>query len=109
MFTREFPDFDYDFHALIAELPEGWADTSWHNDSMPSAALSHDVGVRLWFDYADAALSEMSEWRADGSIRKFTLVGADSLTMFQSDDWAEMREWIKSNSAYIVQCNAAAE
>lgn len=50
---REFPDFPV---ADMPALPEGWIDTSYHNDACPS--YTSPDGVVIWIDYADPAQRE---------------------------------------------------
>lgn len=104
IYCEEFPDFDYDYKALIAELGEGWTDVSWKNDSCPSASIwmnkELEHAYRLWFDYKDCNLSEFSERRkldASAGIMKmyqFSLVDADGTEIFETDKWDEMRSAI---------------
>ena len=51
----EFPDYDD-----TITLPEGWIDTSWHNDVCPSFEKTFgDTTFRLWCDYVDPERREM--------------------------------------------------
>jgi hypothetical protein len=104
-YKHEFPDFDYDVAALIAELPAGWSDRSWHNDAMPKASADPGGYVELWFDYADAALSEFPEGRECETMKRFCLTSHmnDGQPIFETDDWPTMREWIKANADLIKQ------
>jgi hypothetical protein len=46
-YKTEFPDFDYE---LI--IPDGWTDSSWHNDVSPSIEKQvGDIKYRIWCDY----------------------------------------------------------
>lgn len=48
-YKTEFPDFDNEL-----SLPEGWIDTSWHNDVSPSFEKQFgDVTYKIWCDYKD--------------------------------------------------------
>lgn len=52
-YRREFPDYGpVDF-----AIPQGWDDTSWHNDSCPSWR-NESLGLQLFADYADRAKRE---------------------------------------------------
>jgi hypothetical protein len=48
-YRKEFPDFDFD----IPALPDGFFDTSWHNNVSPSFEhkLTDTHSVTLWVDY----------------------------------------------------------
>lgn len=96
-----FSDFDYDYIGLIEKLP-GWNDSTWRNDTSPSATPEDDR-FRLWFDYSSPSLSEHIESRLDGSMKRFTLTidwptdkdGVDpGTTVFASDDWESMKAFI---------------
>ncbi len=54
-YKTEFPDFD---NELI--LPDGWVDTSWHNDVSPSFEKQFgDVTYRIWCDYENTDRREV--------------------------------------------------
>lgn len=56
--TTAFPGFELDF-----QLPEGFEDTSWHHNETPSFDKVQPDGtvLRLWVDYADRALSRLTD------------------------------------------------
>ena len=54
-YQKEFPDF-----VLDVTLPEGFEDTSWHNDVCPSFTDTARKLI-LWIDYADPDLREFPE------------------------------------------------
>jgi hypothetical protein len=58
LYAREFPDFELDF-----KLPEGFKDSSWHNNETPSFDKAQPNGtlLRLWVDYADRSMSSMPQ------------------------------------------------
>jgi hypothetical protein len=60
-FEREFRDFPADTMPVI---PAGFADTSWHNDTMPSFT-SLPLRLSLWVDYADRDLRELPDCNRD--------------------------------------------
>ena len=48
-YKQEFPDFDTELH-----LPEGWIDTSWHNDICPSFEKQFGaVTYKIFCDYTN--------------------------------------------------------
>ena len=79
-FREEFPDF-----VLDVTLPDGWEDTSWHNDSCPSFEFGK---FRLWIDYADCDHREIE------SGKRFMLVvlddHADFVEVCSTDNWSDM-------------------
>jgi hypothetical protein len=58
LYAREFPGFQLDF-----ELPEGFEDTSWHNNETPSFDKLQPDGtiLKLRVDYADRNKSTLPE------------------------------------------------
>jgi len=58
LYAREFPDFELDF-----KLPEGFEDSSWHNNVTPSFDKVQPDGtiLKLWVDYADRSKSTLPE------------------------------------------------
>lgn len=54
-YKSEFPHYDD-----TLTLPEGWVDTSWHNDVCPSfEKLIGDMRYRIWCDFKDPELREV--------------------------------------------------
>jgi len=57
--NSEFPNYDD-----TITMPEGWIDTSWHNDVCPSfEKVFGDTTFRLWCDFKDPALREVGGLR----------------------------------------------
>lgn len=76
LYAREFPGFELDF-----KLPDGFEDTSWHNNETPSfdKLQSNGTVLRLWVDYADRSKSSLPD---DEAYSRF------SLTRYTADmDW----------------------
>jgi len=65
-YKTEFPDF-----VLDVEIPPGFEDNSWHNDTMPNW-YHEGKQLHLWIDYTDDSLREMP-----GAGSKFMLIQAD--------------------------------
>jgi len=58
-YKTEFPHYDD-----TLSLPEGWIDTSWHNDICPSfERVCGDTTFRLWCDFKDPELRELGGLR----------------------------------------------
>lgn len=59
-YRTEFPDFAPE---TMPALPEGWADTSWHNDQCPyfERQLAPETMLRLFVNYADRELREFPD------------------------------------------------
>ena len=78
-YLREFPDFDH-----APELPEGFEDVSWHNDSSPSFQYT-STGNTLYINFKAPALREYE-------AAFFVIDNADSgeaSTLYIGDDRAE--------------------
>lgn len=73
----EFPD--YPANAMPA-LPDGWYDSSWHNDTCPSYTRG-DERATILIDYPDAADREFS-------CQARFVVMVDDVTS-ETDDWNE--------------------
>jgi hypothetical protein len=58
-YTTEFSHYDD-----TLSLPEGWTDTSWHNDICPSFERVYgDTTFRLWCDFKDPERRELGGQR----------------------------------------------
>ena len=85
-YRSEFPDF-----ILDVEIPEGFEDSSWKNDTCP-CFINTAMRMRLFVDYADPAQREMPDLKrflitdveADGSPVE------NSKTLIETDDWNEV-------------------
>jgi hypothetical protein len=92
-YKNEFPNYDDTIN-----MPEGWIDTSWHNDACPSFEKTFgDTTFRLWCDYVDPERREMH-----GAMRfviytvdeiKYTYVGQadtikEALTLINEENQA---------------------
>jgi len=88
-YQTEFPDFAA---ADMPQIPAGWQDISWHNDSCPGFSATPQAlagtGVSIWVDYADASRREVPE------SPRFTVYMTDAegnqIADFSTDDWAEL-------------------
>jgi hypothetical protein len=90
-YKTEFPDF-----VLDVEIPEGFADCSYHNDVCPRFEKDLPDGryLIIWVDFADPKEREYS------NCHRFAVdlheVNADYLdTLFRSDDWNEIVNFVK--------------
>lgn len=84
---NEFPEIGID-----EEIPEGFVDSSWHNDVSPS--FEHEaLDLKLWIDAEDPADREMPTPR-------YTLwqgiTEDEPKVLAQSDDWADMIDAIET-------------
>jgi hypothetical protein len=58
-YKTEFPHYDD-----TLTLPDGWVDTSWHNDVCPSfEKVFGDTTFRLWCDFKDPEQREVGGLR----------------------------------------------
>ena len=64
-------------------FPEGWIDTSWHNDVSPSFQKQlGDITYRIWCDYKDPDRREVGG-------KQFTVATYDSIELEELQDLAE--------------------
>lgn len=91
LWASEFEDFPAED---MPPIPQGWTDTSWHNDAAPSFTahtFADESYLRVWVDYADPKQRELSGTRfwvalysADASVR------GDGLPLLETDDWSDV-------------------
>jgi hypothetical protein len=61
-YKSEFPNYDDTLN-----FPEGWVDTSWHNDACPSFGKAFgDVKYRIFCDYKDMQKRDCPDWTRFG-------------------------------------------
>jgi hypothetical protein len=61
-YKSEFPSYDD-----TLTFPEGWVDTSWHNDACPSFEKAFgDVKYRIFCDYKDMQKRDCPDWTRFG-------------------------------------------
>lgn len=90
LWKREFPDFK---PAEMPDIPEGWEDQSWHNDTCPSFLAN---GLRVFIDYADPAQRELPDTPRFSVSREPT--EAENYTHdaeLQTDDWSEVLRFVE--------------
>ena len=61
LYLQEFPDYDG-----VLATPDGWQESSWHNDTCPSFLYPLDdvrygTSLRLWCDYAVPDMREVPD------------------------------------------------
>jgi hypothetical protein len=87
----EFPDFDA---ATMPEIPAGWIDVSWHNDSAPSFNAGNGKIVSI--DFADKDLREFA-----GGPRFVVMADPEihdhNEPLFESDDWQAVLDFVGGN------------
>ena len=77
-YRTEFPDFD---NELV--LPDGWIDSSWHNDVSPSFEKQlGDITYKIWCDYKDPEKREVGG-------KQFTVAIYDQNEFEELQDLAE--------------------
>lgn len=90
-YQTEFPDFG----TFDLPLPDGFADTSWHNDVCPSFErdLGDDTYLRIFVDYANPADRE------NPGAKRFTcqrvMPDGDTVRGLHSDAWQAVLTWAK--------------
>lgn len=79
--AAEFPDFDL---ASLPAVPEGWEDSSWHNDACPSFMAN---GFHIFVNYAEPEQRELPE---GGRFIVLSECDVQTVTIYQGDDWPEV-------------------
>lgn len=86
--AKEFPDYPA---ADLPPIPDGFEDTSWHNDACPSFS-NEAVGLIVYVDYLDKAERE------NEATERFTLMMlGDCDVVIHTDDWAVVLESIRNH------------
>jgi hypothetical protein len=102
-YRKEFPDFPADD---MPAIPQGFEDSSWHNDSCPSFT-SEALGLRIWIDFADPEQRDIREGC------RFALEPADNLDTITeptcTDDWQAILDAVEEERAEIAECLAQLE
>lgn len=98
-FREEFPDFPA---ADMPQLPEGFIDTSWHNNTCPSFT-SDELGLEVWVDYLDPSQREYGP-----KYPRFNVSPQDhgvecSGDSLQTDDWVEVLAFIEDRRKQLMQ------
>jgi hypothetical protein len=77
-YKTEFPDYDD-----TITLPNGWVDSSWHNDVSPSIEKQvGDIKYKIWCDFKDPDKREVGG-------KQFTVATYDSNEFEHLQDLAE--------------------
>lgn len=89
-FHAEFPDYPL---SDLPAMPEGFADSSWYNDTCPSY-LDEVSGLKIFIDYVDPAKRECaSDTRFN--VQRDADDGSYEV-VFQSDHWAAVLNFIQA-------------
>lgn len=91
-FREEFPDYPA---GEMPAAPEGFDDTSWHNDACPSFT-SDALGLTIFVDYPTPEDREFPD------TRRFSVSSQDhgvetSGPCFDTDDWQEVLDFIAAH------------
>lgn len=88
-YLREFPNYK---PAEMPAIPDGFEDTSWHNDACP-CFVSDPLGLELWVDYADPAEREFPERKRFTVLQQRDGVEASGPSL-ETDDWNEILAFV---------------
>ena len=81
--ASEFPDYPLE---TLPEIPDGWHDSSWHNDVAPSFMVGETIQV--FVDYADQS---QSEWAGQPDYQRFHVLverDGDWQPAHSGNDWS---------------------
>lgn len=98
----EFPDMPAD---AMPEIPEGFVDESWHNDTCP-CFWSEARGVRLWVDYPDR------ERREEPTLERFSLMAGehaspDQIEVLRTENWSDVLKALEQDDEEAAPVVAA--
>lgn len=94
---REFSHQGYTLDDMPDSIPDGWQDSSWHNDICPKLRL--DVGDKqidycIWIECADKERREFPEV-ARYIINVYDWNGnTDGVTLLETDSWPEVLAYV---------------
>lgn len=80
-YKTEFPDF-----VLDVDIPEGFEDTSYRNNSCPSWTKGD---LTIFVDYADASLREFPEFNRF-NVQRFNEAADSYEDVINTDDWQDV-------------------
>lgn len=93
----EFPNYPVDD---MPALPEGWTDTSWHNDACPSFQ-NQALRLQVWIEFKNPADREYGD-----EIKRFGLYNidedggiSDDTAIIETDDWQAVLEAVAQRAA----------
>lgn len=95
-FRTEFPDFDA---TTMPDIPEGWADTSWHNDTCPSFRTF--TGFQVFVDYSDPTQRELPD-RPRFTVHADPEVVDGNEVLFETNDWQQVLEYVNEPANFGV-------
>jgi hypothetical protein len=85
----EFPDM-----TDMPEIPAGFHDESWHNDTCPNFASDDETkALRIWIDYPDQALREEGGWGSRFVLQRGPY-GEENETICETNDWQDILDAI---------------
>jgi hypothetical protein len=87
-YRTEFPDFVMDL-----EIPVGWEDTSWHNDTCPSFDAGQNRTV--WVNYPKEGDREMPDGKRFAIQMRDDEGAYMDQYLLETDDWEELLRMIR--------------
>lgn len=95
-FRAEFPDFDT---TTMPDIPEGWADISWHNDTCPSFRTF--TGFQVFVDFLDPELREYPEGFRFTVHADAEVVDGNEV-LFETNEWPHVLEYVDEPANFGV-------
>jgi len=82
--TNFHPEFgDFPLADMPAAIPQGFYDSSWHNDACPSYYSERD-SIRIWINYVD---HDLREHEFGTRFSAYQELDDGSIPIAASDDW----------------------
>ena len=84
-YRSEFPNFDYE----IPQIPEGFTDSSWHNNICPSfeRKLNDTHSITLWVNYSDESRRECGGCQFVVTVHPTEEMGVDMDYEYETNTW----------------------
>jgi hypothetical protein len=84
-YRTEFPHFDFE----IPTIPEGFVDSSWHNNVCPSfeRKLNDTHSITLWVNYLDENRRECGGFQFVVTVHPTEEMGIDMDYEYETNNW----------------------
>lgn len=93
-YAKEFNAADYEVPSFLQM--NGWGDCSWHNDICPRFE-NYELMLAVWVETIDPCGREYDDWKQYTVVKVIDTIDETILEddcCFETDDVAELREWL---------------
>jgi hypothetical protein len=94
-FLYAFPDYPVE---AFPDIPEGFEDVSWGNDTCPSI-VSDNLEMLIWIDFPEVKHREYADGKRFVAVRQVAGIETGSKIIVETDDWNEVLKAIEERRA----------